>query len=137
MNPPIVGLDSSWNGGLAMAVKDGLQWGSQIVFTYGPLGFLNGTGVWYSDLGVLAFIYGASLYVAFCVALVWALRRALPALAAVAIAFLIVTVLPLIEQSIVLGALVAMGALARERSQRDLYTLLVVGATFAAVEVLI
>ncbi|HEX5713961.1 MAG TPA: hypothetical protein VFX85_11660, partial [Solirubrobacterales bacterium] len=120
-----------------MAVKDGLQWGSQIVFTYGPLGFLNGSGVWYSDLGALAFVYAASLYVAFCVALVWALRRSLPALAAVAIAFLAVTVLPLIEQSIVVGALVAMGALARDRSQRALYTLIVAGASFAAVEVLI
>ena len=137
MNPPSVGLDSSWNGGLAMAVEDGLRWGSQIVFTYGPLGFLNGTGVWYSDLGVLAFIYGAGLYIAFCIAMVWALRRALPALAAVAIAFLIVTVLPLVEQSIVLGALVAMGALARERSQRAVYLLIVAGASFAAVEVLI
>ena len=137
MNPPSPGLDSSWNGGLAMAVHDGMQWGSQIVFTYGPLGFLNGRGVWFSELGVLAFLYGASLYAGFCIALVWALRRTIPALPACLVALLAITVLPLIEESIVLAALVALGALARERSQRVVNALVVGGATFAAVEVLI
>jgi len=137
MNPPSVGLDSSWNGGLAMAVDDGLRWGSDVVFTYGPLGFINGQGLWYDDLGLLAFVYGASLYVGFCIALVWALRRAIGALPAVVIAYLIVTVLPLIEQSIVVAALIGMGALARERSERVVNALVIGGATFAAVEVLI
>ena len=137
MNPPSVGLDSSWNGGLAMAVHDGLRWGSEIVFTYGPLGFMNGQGVWFSDLGAIGLLYICGLFVAFCVTLVWALRRALPAWAAVPIAFAIVTVLPLVEESIVLAALLALGALASERSRRVVNTLLVGGATFAAVEVLI
>jgi hypothetical protein len=137
MTPPTVGLDSSWNGGLAMAVDDGLQWGSDIVFTYGPLGFMNGQGVWYADLGAIAFVYGTSLYLGFCVALVWALRRSIGALPAVLVAFFVVTVLPLVEESIVVAALVAMGALARERSEWVVNALVVGGATFAAVEVLI
>jgi hypothetical protein len=137
MGQASLGLDASWNAGLAMAVRDGMQWGSQIVFTYGPLGFLNSAALWYTDMGVLAFLYGAGLYIAFCVTMVWALRRSLPALAAVAIAYFVVTVLPLVEQSIVVAALVAVGALAKERSQRLLYVFIVAGATFAAVEVLI
>jgi len=137
VNQPSPGLDASWNAGLAMAVKDGMQWGSEIVFTYGPLGFLNSHAVWFSDLGALALLYICLLFVAFCLALVWALRRALPAWAAVPIAFFIVTVLPLVEESIVLAALIAMGALARERSPRLLNALIVGGASFAAVEVLI
>ncbi|HEV7616105.1 MAG TPA: hypothetical protein VGO36_07730 [Solirubrobacterales bacterium] len=137
MTPPSVGLDSSWNGGLAMAVHDGLRWGDDIVFTYGPLGFMNGRAVWFGDLGVIALVYGASLSIAFCVALVWALRRTLPALPAAAVAFLVITVLPLIEESIVLGALIAIGALARERSERVVNALVVGGATFGAIEVLI
>jgi hypothetical protein len=137
MNPPSVGLDGSWNGGLAMALHDGLQWGSQIVFTYGPLGFANGQSVWYDDLGVIAFLYGASLYVGFCIALVWALRRLIPALPAVAIAYFIVTVLPLVEQSIVVAALLAMGTLQKERSARVLDALVLGGASFGAIEVLI
>jgi hypothetical protein len=137
MNPPSVGLDGSWNGGLAMAIHDGLQWGTDVVFTYGPLGFINGQSLWYDDLGVLAFVYGASLYVAFCIALVWALRRAIPALPAVAVAYVIVTVLPLVEQAIVVAVLVCMGVLERNRSQRVVNAFAVGGATFAAIEVLI
>ena len=137
MTPPSVGLDSSWNGGLAMAVHDGLRWGSEIVFTYGPLGFMNGQAVWFSDLGAIGLLYICGLFVAFCVALVWALRRPIPALPAVLIAFFVVTVLPLVEESIVVAALIALGALARERSQRVLNALIVGGASFGAVEVLI
>jgi hypothetical protein len=137
MNPPSVGLDSSWNGGLAIAVHEGLQWGSDIVFTYGPLGFMNGQGLWYTDLGVLAFLYLASLYVAFCVTLVWALRRLVPALPALVIAFLIVAVLPLVEQAIVVALLLSMRALEGERRERTIYALLAGGATFAAIEMLI
>jgi hypothetical protein len=137
MNPPSVGLDSSWNGGLTMAVHDGLQWGRDIVFTYGPLGFMNGQGLWYGDLGMIAFAYLSSLYIAFCITLVWTLRRLVGALPAVAIAFLIVTVLPLIEEAIVVALLLSMRALAGERSERAIYALVFGGATFAAIEVLI
>src|SRR5260221_6449265 len=137
MNPPSVGLDSSWNGGLAMALENGLQWGRDIVFTYGPLGFMNGQGLWYSDLGVIAFAYGSTLYIAFCIALVWALRRLVPALPAVVIAFLVVTVLPLVEQSIVVAVLVCMRALEGDRSERTVNALVVAGASFAAVQGLV
>lgn len=137
MNPPSVGLDSSWNGGLTMAIHDGLRWGSDIVFTYGPLGFMNGQGLWYGDLGMIAFAYLSSLYVAFCITLVWALRRLVGALPAIAIAFLIVTVLPLIEEAIVVALLLSMRALEGERSERALYALVFAGATFAAIEMLI
>jgi hypothetical protein len=137
MTPPSVGLDSSWNGGLAMAVHDGLQWGSEIVFTYGPLGFMNGQGVWFSDLGAIGLLYICGLFLAFCVTLVWALRRAIPAWGAVPIAFVVVTVLPLVEESIVVAALIALGALAHERSPRVVNALVFGGAAFAAVEVLI
>ena len=37
---PQAGLDSSWQTGLAVAATQGLRHGSQIDFTYGPLGFL-------------------------------------------------------------------------------------------------
>jgi hypothetical protein len=137
MNPPSVGLDSSWNAGLEMGIHNGLQWGTQIVFTYGPLGFINDAGIWYSGLGLLSFAYLALLYVGFCMALVWALRRVLGALPALAIAYFVVTVLPLVEQSTVLAVLLCMRALEAERSERLLNALVVGGATFGAIEALI
>jgi hypothetical protein len=136
MNAPSVGLDVSWNAGLTMAVKEGLQAGSDIVFSYGPLGFLQGQSIWYGDLALLAFFYSATLYVALCVALVWTLRRTLPLGPAVLVAFL-VSVLPLLEQALVLPVLVCMGALAGERSERTVTWLAVGGASFGALEALV
>jgi hypothetical protein len=137
MNPPTVGLDASWNAGLSMAVHEGLRWGSEIVFTYGPLGFINGQSIWFTDLGLLGFAYNATLYLGFCMALVWGLRRSIPAPPAVAIAFLIVTVLPLIEQAIVLAVLLCMRALEGERSPRAVNGIVLGAAAFSAIEVLI
>jgi hypothetical protein len=36
---PAPGLDPSWTMGLSIGVADGLAWGRDIVFTYGPLGY--------------------------------------------------------------------------------------------------
>jgi hypothetical protein len=38
---PGAGLDSSWNFALSLAHHDGLAWGRDVAFTYGPLGFLS------------------------------------------------------------------------------------------------
>jgi hypothetical protein len=137
MNPPGPGLDASWNAGLAMALKDGLQFGKDVVFSYGPLGFLQGQAIWYGDLAVLAFLYSAALYVVFCTTLVWALRRVLPAPACVLIAFLVVALLPLLEQSILVAVIVCLSLLERERSERATVALAIGGASFSAVEALV
>jgi hypothetical protein len=108
--PPFGGVDPSWTAGLAMATKEGLHFGTQVVFTYGPLGFLDGL-TWYGDLAVLAFFYSAALYVGFSVALVWALRRSLPIVPSVLIAFFVVTLLPLLERSILVAVIVCLGVL--------------------------
>ena len=99
--------------------------------------FSHAPFIWYGDLAVLAFLYSAALYVGFCVALVWALRRSLPIVPSVLIAFLIVALLPLLEQSILVAVLVCLGVLERERSQRIINLFVVGGASFAAVEALV
>jgi hypothetical protein len=38
--PPTSGLDPSWRMAIGYALSHGLQWGTDIVFTYGPLGYL-------------------------------------------------------------------------------------------------
>ncbi|MCX2933905.1 hypothetical protein ORI20_26905 [Mycobacterium sp. CVI_P3] len=53
----VVGIDPSWQAGLAMAQAHDLAWGPEIVFTYGPLGFLQ-TAAYYSyGQSLLATIY--------------------------------------------------------------------------------
>jgi hypothetical protein len=137
MVPPNAGLDASWNAGLAMAVKGGLQFGREVVFSYGPLGFLQSQSLWYGDLGVVSFLYSAALYVAFCIAFVWALRRSLPALPAVVIAFVAIAVLPLLEQPVLLPVFACLALLERRRSERTIVAVVVIGGSYAAVEMLV
>ena len=132
-----IGLDASWNAGLTMAVHQGLQFGREIVFSYGPLGFLQSPFVYYSELGLVAFLFTAALYVCFCVALVRALARVLPLAVAALLGFLVVGALPLIEQPPLLAVLAAMAMLERERPRRAVDAFLVAGATYAAVEALV
>jgi hypothetical protein len=40
-NSPSLDLDPTWSGVLRWAYVHGLQWGRDIIFTYGPLGFLT------------------------------------------------------------------------------------------------
>ena len=134
---PIIGLDPSWNAGLYMAVHRGLAFGTQIIFTYGPLGFLRYTGLWYSDLAVISFCFSALLYVALCCSLVWALRRTFGAAAAAACAFFVLAMIPNVEQPIALTVLGCLGALSWIRPKYALEGLLVGGASFAAVESLV
>ena len=54
---PSIGLDPSWMTGLQLAQHDGLNWGSDIVYTYGPLGFVAVPQVWN-----LASLLGGLLY---------------------------------------------------------------------------
>jgi hypothetical protein len=132
MNPPGAGLDSSWNAGLAMAVDDGLRFGKEVVFTYGPLGFLQNQLVWFTGLAVLAFLYNATVYVLFCLGLVWALRRRLPLLACVVVAFVLVAVMPLLEMALLVAVFAAFWLLEAERSRRALWAVVVGGATLGA-----
>jgi hypothetical protein len=136
MSPPGPGLDPSWNGGLAMALKDGLRFGRDVVFSYGPLGFLEGQDVWYGDLAVIAFFYAAALYVASCLGLVWALRRTLSVLPSALLAFVIVAALPL-QRPILVAVLACMALLERGRSQRTTIVFAAAGASFGAVQALV
>ncbi|HEX4304463.1 MAG TPA: hypothetical protein VHZ54_00360 [Solirubrobacterales bacterium] len=138
-NPPGVGLDASWNAGLSMGVEQGLHWGKDIVFTYGPLGFLNTQLVWSTGQTVLAFLYSGIVYVVFCVGLVWALRRRLPLVLAGVAAFVCVAVLPLLEMSLLAAVFACFWLLEEgaERTPRQLDAFVVAGATFAAPAALI
>jgi hypothetical protein len=139
MNPPGVGIDPSWNAGLAMGVEQGLHWGKDIVFTYGPLGFLQSQLVWFTGLTVLAFLYSGLVYIVFCVGLVWALHRRLPLVLACVAAFVAVAVLPLLEMSLMSAVFGCFWLLERgaERTPRQLDAFVAAGATFAAPAALI
>jgi hypothetical protein len=86
MAPHTVSIDDSLHAGLNMAAVQGLQFGPDIVFTYGPLGFLKSYLVFYEWPARLALVYGIALHFALATSLVWALRRNFPAAVAVLVA---------------------------------------------------
>jgi hypothetical protein len=140
MRSPGVGLDPSWNAGLAMGVHDGLHWGQELVFTYGPLGFLQNQLVWFSGQAVLSFLYSSLVFVIFCVGLVWALRRRLSLLVACLGAFVVVAVLPLLELSLLSAVFASFWLLeggAERRSPRQLDAFVLGAAAFAGPAALI
>jgi hypothetical protein len=135
---PAVGVDPSWIGGLYMAVHDGRDFGTQIVFSYGPLGFLAWPDLWYSDLAALAFVYSAALYLVFSCTLVWALSRSLGKLGAAVVAFLFLASAPDLEQiPIVLAVAWGLAAMREDRAPFAISLFVVGGASLSAVETLV
>lgn len=84
---PTADLDQSWMGGLHVAARQGLQHGSDIVFTYGPLGFLNAPQVWSRGTVVLALAFTVIVRFAFLAALLVLLHRVVPLPVAIAGAY--------------------------------------------------
>jgi hypothetical protein len=69
-----------------MAADQGLTYGRDVIFTYGPLGFLTLTPFWFHAYGVLAFLYILVLRVATATAVFVAARRSLGTFLAAVIA---------------------------------------------------
>ena len=82
-------LDHSFHAGLNLAAVDGLDFGSDVLVSYGPLGFLKSYLVFFPGTARLATLYGIALHLALCISLVWALRRNFGALIAIALALVI------------------------------------------------
>lgn len=85
---PSPDLDVSWMGGLHLGARQGLGHGSDLLFTYGPLGFLNAPQVWAHGTALLAVVFVVAVRAAFLAALLVLLGRVVPFPAAVVLAYL-------------------------------------------------
>jgi hypothetical protein len=134
---PSVGLDGSWIAGISMATHGGLHYGTEFVFSYGPLGFLALPLVFYSGFGVLSLLYLSLLYIAFCIALVWAMRRHFPSWFCLVLGFALLGLLPLVEEALIFATLASLALLEREeRPEWGMWVFVILGSSFAAVEAL-
>lgn len=73
---PSPSLDSSWVLGLQMGLDRGFHFGPEILFTYGPLGFLQVPTAGFSPYAQLGALYALAMQLALGLTLVWAARRA-------------------------------------------------------------
>ncbi|ARG54799.1 hypothetical protein B1T45_01770 [Mycobacterium kansasii] len=71
---PSVGLDPSWQAGLALARIDHIAWGRELVFTYGPLGFLRTSAYYSFEQSLLATICQVIIIAALFLGIAAALR---------------------------------------------------------------
>ena len=72
-----------------MAAHNRMAFGTHIVFTYGPLGFLTVQQLNYSATAVAAYFFTLALSTAVFAALIWSLRRAVPLVVAIVVAYLV------------------------------------------------
>jgi hypothetical protein len=91
--PPGPGLDASWFAGLHMAAHSGMNFGSEINFVFGPLGFLAFPLLFYASTAMLAF---AAVTAVYFVSLLLVARHLIPRLgvpvaAALTLAIAVVT----------------------------------------------
>jgi hypothetical protein len=129
-------LDPSWRAGLEMAIHNGVTFGNHLIFTYGPLGFLSFTDLWYFHLGELAFLYTVLVRLAVALALFGAARETYGSVGA----FLIAAVIASVDTQ--LGELVALlifgvWAIRRVEDRHTALLLAIVAGAVAGVELLI
>lgn len=75
-----------------MAHSQGLQFGTEFVFTYGPLGFLQVPVLYEQGMWVLAFLFQLTIHAAVAIVLLWTARRALPLGLAVVACYVILVI---------------------------------------------
>jgi hypothetical protein len=83
-------LDASWHVGLAVAAREGLHHGSDVLFTYGPLGVLGiPPTLWWGTSAALGLAFMLAVHVGFVRALLHHLGQDLPVVVAVPVALLL------------------------------------------------
>jgi hypothetical protein len=135
---PGTGVDFSWIAGLYMSAHEGKHFGTEVVFTYGPLGFLAWPSLWFSWLAVVAYLYFCLIYLAFTAIMTWSLNRTVGLLAAAVIVFFSFSTFWFLAELPLLSAIgLSFAAMRTDRPEAALGVLLVGGALLCAIEPLI
>lgn len=105
---PVFGVEASWRAALYMAVDQHLHFGSDVVFPYGPAGWLLVPTYWYENTGALAVAYSFLEAFAFAALILAVFRARFGWLWALALGFAVVsmTVDPVYEPRLPLIALI-------------------------------
>ena len=134
---PFGGLDTSWLVGLYIASHQNLQYGTEIVFTYGPLGFLNFPWLLYPGaLAVIPYLFASVLHIGYATLLVAALRRRAGLLWAMLIALLVVVQVEWIQKEVAIAVLAAMLVIEKRPVGRRLLLFAVAAGFLAGIEML-
>ncbi len=135
--PLTPGLDSSWGIGLQMAAGSGLDSGTQVISTYGPLGFLDVPSVAGSVTAVAGGLYRLLLPAALAASFLWSARRSFPLVVAVALAFGATAITPVAIAPLSLAAVWCLVAMDRDAPPWSAQLIAIGGGALAGVEILV
>jgi len=133
---PSTGPDPSWTAGLYMALEKGLHFGTEFVFAYGPMGFLEQPVLYDPGLWVVAILYRAAIYFGLAAALLWSARKQMPLLPAALLVYGLLVVGYLEAAAVLLAFAVCAASLNEVVPPRSRYLVAVGGAVLGAVELL-
>ena len=74
---PTVGIDTAWIVGLHLAARQGLHYGHDVAFTFGPLGFLGFPQPYLGWTSAAALLFVAAVHFSACLGLLHLARRAI------------------------------------------------------------
>jgi hypothetical protein len=139
-NPPFLaetGFDPSWQAGLHLAAHERLQFGPDIVFTYGPLGFLSVPILYFTSTAALALSFAFLSQLALTASLLYGVRRTFSWPLAVGLVY-VVTALPIAHSDVLLLLLFLWSVFALERPEGwEARALLLLGGALSAFELLV
>jgi len=136
---PRAGSDHSWVGALQIAAHNGLSFGTQVVFTYGPLGFLANPQLWYAHLGEMSFAYLLLIRFGLVLALFAGAKRAFGVLTSALLAFSIASAVGFVTYpaEAVAFFIVAVGAILQKADAGRSIAIALAAGAFTGIEVLV
>ena len=132
--PSTPGYDYSWITAMHVAAHLGLHWGSQIDYTYGPLGYLTIGNIFYDGTGIPADLVIATLYIGVLALVARAACRAFGLLIGGLLVFVLARIVAsgLDPVELLAPLVVALGILALRKGTAQLRTIDVVGISAVA-----
>lgn len=132
---PVGSVDPSWIAGLYMETARGMHAGTEIVFTYGPLGFLGIPNLYVVWLGRIAFFWTAAVQVALCIGLLAASRRAFGLLIGFAVT-LFAAAMPFVDPILIVGTFACVAALLGDWELRPRLAFALAAGALTAIQML-
>jgi hypothetical protein len=134
---PATALDPSWQAALHMAAHNRMGFGDDLMFSFGPLGFLNFPQLYYQDTAGLAALYLVGARFAICFSLLWAARQTMPLLLAFAFTLITASILTFTEDAVSVPVLIwCAAALLSSKETPAVRMLPIAGGIVAGIEML-
>lgn len=107
---PGTGIDPSWRAALHLAARRGMDFGQDLIYGYGPLGFVTVPQLYFESTTILSLIFVGLLHLALCSTIFYALRRRMTLWVAVPVTIVAARVLLWLEPAESLALLVFLWA---------------------------